>query len=196
MIYWLIGLALNVYGWYCDFDESTRKKFYGKQEGNLFFRGKNGQLNVPKAIAIFATVEIGVSILLAMFLHHAKGEGQSNDIGYWAGACWNVAFAVLHYLTYRKNAKKSRENRIKQIAKRKEWQAKEWTLDEFAYKYLRADRANDGESFLLLFAWIRVPTQPTNEESDRVLAQALLNWSRLPDAQAWPDKKFHPKETA
>lgn len=190
MIFYLIALAANVFGWYSDFDESRRKAFYGKQEGNLFFRGKNGQLNVPKAIAIFLIVEIGVSVVIAMFLHLAKGEGQSDNIGYYGAACWCAAFAVLHYLTYRSNAKKSRENRIKQIAKREEWQSREWTTDEFARKYLKSVRSNDGETFLLLFAWIRVPQ---NSEQLTNLAQALIDWSKVPDAQAWPDRKFHPE---
>ena len=192
MFFWLIALGANFFGWWCDFDESRRKAFYGKQEGNLFFRTDKGQLNVTKAVIIFATIEIGVSVFLALFLHHAKGEGQSDSIGYYAGACWNAAFAILHYLTARKNIKRSKENRIKQIARRVEWQSQEWTTDEFAMKYLRSVRGNDGESFLLLFAWIRVP-----EGFDQLhrLATALIDWSRLPDAQAWPDKKYHPTVT-
>ena len=189
MIFWLIGIAANFYGWFCDFDESRRKQYYGKQEGNLFFRAKNGQLNVPKAVVIFALVEMLPSVLLALFLHYAKGEGQSDSIGYWAGACWNAAFAVLHYLTARKNIKKSKENRVKQIARRAEWQAREWTPEEFSQRYLKTVKGNDGEEFLVLFAWIRA----TPSEGKLTLAQMLIDWSRVPEDQAWPDKKYHPK---
>ena len=186
-------MALNFYGWFCDFDESRRKQFYGKQEGNLFFRGAKGQLNVTKAVIIFVLVELAPSIVMMLFLHYAKGEDQSNNIGYYGGACWNAAFALLHYLTFRSNVKRSKANRIKQIAMRKEWQSQEWTLLEFATKYLKLTKGNDGETFLPLFAWIRVLNQPVWQDTLFSLSRALIDWSKLPDEQAWPDKKFHPK---
>ena len=192
MIFWLIGIAANFYSWFLDYDESRRKKYYGKQEGNLFFREKDGELDRRKAVIIFLLLEILPSVMMMLFLHHAKGEGQSDNIGYYAGACWNLGFALLHYITARKNIKRSKARRILQIAKRKEWQSGTWTREEFARTYLGSTRGNAGDTFLLLFAWIRVPTLSNYEETIYTLADALIAWSRLPDDQAWPDKKFHP----
>lgn len=191
MIFWLIGLAANFYGWWCDFDESRRKKYYGKQEGNLFFRANNGQIKVWKCILIFGLVEILPSVVMMLFLHHAKGEDQSNNIGYYAGACWNAAFAILHYITARSNIKRSKERRKLQRAKLAEWQSKEWTREEFARTYLNSTRGNDGDTFLLLFAWIRVPTLSNYEETLYTLADALIAWSKT---GVFPDTKYDTKD--
>lgn len=189
ILYYFIALGWNAFAWFLDFDESRRKVWYGKSEGNALYRGKDGQMIAWKAVAVFLVLEAGVGIALSLLIPYLKGDGQSDDIGYYAMLCWCGAIGLLHFLIARKNIARSKTQRVKQRAERE--RLKNFTdlpveilADDL--KFVKAIEKRNGFYYHELFPWIL--------GTDRIdLAYEILDWARLPEDDQliiWGDLKY------
>lgn len=184
-----IAIAINFFGWFMDFDESRRKLWYGKSEGNSLFRGKDGQMVAWKAILVFLVAEIGVGLLIYFLLPYAKGTGQTDAIGGYGMLTWCAAMGTVHFFTARKNIARSKAQRVKQKAERERLKnftdlPAEILADD--PKFVKAIEARNGFMYHELFPWII--------GTDRLdLAYEVIEWAKLPESDQkaiWGDLRY------
>lgn len=200
IIYILIGLAANVFGWRWDYDYSGRFIFYKGSEGNRLFTDKDGFMHPWKPIVGLAA-EIGIGIVGYFLGEMFKSNVQTYPVGALTWMVIGIGIGAVHFLNALSMVKEFKAERIAQI----KWRAglkSRLTGDRAADEAMIAGslrtlkgRKSQNEYCTQNLQWVRV-VAPDAEAAKLALAVQIFDWLQIPETDLkaiWKDLKFHPK---
>lgn len=178
----LAGIAVGLAGIWVDWDVSKRFIYYGQKEATDWLKDDEGFMSHWK-------VGVMTFIKFLPFLLYFHPE-----VGAWV-ALWGPIVGAGHLVMGMNNRKNAKLNRLKQIVIRQtiqNWTGTDAELERARFKIIMRNN-HTGLWRIPLFGWIQVEADNALEAIPK-LRLAMQEWARLPESEAWPDTKFHPKQ--
>ena len=180
-----LGFAASVaFALFCiwvDWDVSKRFIYYGRKEKTKLLQDENGYMSHWK-VAVMTAIKLAPFALI-----------------FWTpwAVIWGPLVGLPHLIIGLRNRKGCKATRLSQIKFREKVKG-HIANDDFEGLWRTGfntiiTRASNGRSYKSTFGWLDVAATDIEDARTKLAHLFFDDWGRLPETQAWPDVKFHPK---
>lgn len=208
MIYILIGIVAQAFGWLHDYGYSRLFIYYRAGEGHSWFTDKYGFMSRTKPL-IGAAIEYAFGTACALLAVYS-GYGDQWGLAFMAPM---VGAGLAHFIQAKvKLTKRLKGDRLVQIRTRRSWQGmilgmdRQQAVQKLANIGLSSLKWRGGRYWYKSVQFIYVDA-PSPDKARPHLAEMLYSWLQLPDPSPgdseserkeklkaiWRDIKFHPE---